>query len=44
MEQEYHLIVGYVASILNIVIGILYGGIAGYFGGKVDNIMMRIVE
>lgn len=38
------LTVGYAASILNIVIGILYGGIAGYFGGKIDNIMMRIVD
>lgn len=38
------LTVGYVASILNIIIGIIYGGIAGYFGGKVDNIMMRIVD
>lgn len=26
------------------VIGVLYGGIAGYFGGKVDNVMMRIVD
>ena len=24
--------------------GVLYGGIAGYFGGAVDNIMMRIVD
>ncbi|OAA90222.1 ABC transporter permease [Clostridium ljungdahlii] len=38
------LTVGYVASLLNIIIGIVYGGIAGYFGGKVDNIMMRIVD
>lgn len=38
------LTVGYVASVLNLVIGVLYGGIAGYFGGKVDNIMMRIIE
>ncbi len=38
------LAVGYAASILNIVIGILYGGIAGYFGGKIDNFMMRIVD
>ncbi|QAT39938.1 ABC transporter permease [Clostridium sp. JN-9] len=38
------LTVGYVASFLNIVIGILYGGIAGYMGGKVDNIMMRIID
>ena len=26
------------------VVGVLYGGIAGYFGGAVDNIMMRIVD
>jgi len=38
------LIVGYAASILNLTIGILYGGISGYFGGRVDNIMMRIVD
>ncbi|AGK97926.1 ABC transporter permease [Clostridium pasteurianum] len=38
------LTVGYVASILSIVIGVVYGGISGYFGGRVDNIMMRIVE
>lgn len=38
------LTVGFAASILNITIGVLYGGIAGYFGGTVDNIMMRIVD
>lgn len=38
------LTVGFAASLLNIVIGILYGGIAGYFGGKIDEIMMRIVD
>ncbi|MCI1943647.1 ABC transporter permease [Clostridium luticellarii] len=38
------LTVGYVASLLDILIGIVYGGIAGYFGGMVDNIMMRIVD
>ena len=27
-----------------IIIGVLYGGIAGFLGGKVDNIMMRIVD
>ncbi|MCX8130739.1 MAG: ABC transporter permease [Clostridia bacterium] len=36
--------VGIVASIINLVIGVLYGGIAGYFGGRVDSIMMRIVD
>ena len=38
------LTIGLVASILSIFIGVIYGGISGYFGGVVDNIMMRIVE
>lgn len=38
------LTIGFVASVLSIFIGVLYGGISGYFGGTVDNIMMRIVE
>lgn len=36
--------VGLFASILVLIIGILYGSIAGYFGGKVDLVMMRIVD
>ena len=36
--------IGVVAALVNMIIGVLYGGIAGYFGGKVDNIMMRIVD
>ena len=38
------LLVGVVAALVNFVVGVLYGGIAGYFGGIVDNIMMRIVD
>lgn len=38
------LTVGYAVAIINFTVGILYGGIAGYVGGKVDNIMMRIVD
>lgn len=38
------LTVGFAAALLNFVIGVLYGGIAGYFGGRVDNIMMRFVD
>ena len=38
------LTIGYVASALNLVIGILYGGISAYYGGMVDNIMMRVVD
>lgn len=36
--------VGVVAAIMNCVVGILYGGIAGYEGGRTDNIMMRCVD
>ena len=36
--------IGVVAALVNMVIGVLYGGIAGYFGGAVDNVMMRIVD
>lgn len=38
------LLVGVVAALVNFLIGVLYGGIAGYFGGAVDNVMMRIVD
>lgn len=38
------LLVGIVSALINFVIGIIYGGISGYYGGKVDNVMMRIVE
>ncbi len=36
--------VGLFASVIVLIIGTLYGSIAGYFGGKVDLIMMRIVD
>ena len=36
--------VGVVAAVINLTIGVLYGGISGYYGGSVDNIMMRIVD
>lgn len=38
------LAVGVVASIMVLIIGLIYGSIAGYFGGRVDLIMMRIVD
>ncbi len=38
------LAIGIVASLLNFFIGVIYGGIAGFFGGKVDRIMMNIVD
>jgi len=38
------LTIGLVTSVICLVIGVLYGGVSGYFGGRVDEIMMRIVE
>jgi len=38
------LIIAFTAIAINCVVGIVYGGISGYFGGRLDNIMMRIVE
>jgi oligopeptide transport system permease protein len=38
------LFIALTAVIVNCVVGIVYGGISGYFGGIVDNIMMRILE
>jgi oligopeptide transport system permease protein len=38
------LMVGFVATGVALVIGVSWGIIAGYFGGRVDSIMMRIVD
>ncbi len=36
--------VAFMASIVSLIIGVTYGLIAGYFGGMIDNVMMRIVD
>jgi len=38
------LMIGVVATLVSLVIGISWGAIAGYFGGKLDAVMMRIVD
>ncbi len=38
------LLIAVIAVFANIVIGVIYGAIAGYYGGKVDMVMMRITE
>jgi len=38
------LMVGFISALIVVCIGILYGSISGYFGGRVDIIMMRIVD
>ena len=36
--------IGLIATFVSVFIGVLYGTIAGFFGGKLDIFMMRIVE
>ena len=38
------LLVGLFASLIVLLIGLIYGSISGYAGGKVDMVMMRIVD
>lgn len=38
------LTVAFAVAAIDCIVGIIYGGISGYFGGVVDDIMMRIVE
>jgi oligopeptide transport system permease protein len=38
------LMIGIVASIVSVVIGVFWGATAGYLGGTVDSIMMRVVD
>ena len=33
-----------IGPLISLLIGVIYGSISGYFGGRVDNIMMRIVD
>lgn len=36
--------IGLTAAAIDLVIGVLYGGISAYFGGRVDNVMQRFLE
>lgn len=38
------LLIGFVVVGLQLVLGIFAGGVAGYYGGKIDNLIMRIVD
>ena len=38
------LMVGFVATSVALVIGVSWGIVAGYFGGRIDSVMMRIVD
>ncbi|MFZ5912400.1 MAG: ABC transporter permease [Chloroflexota bacterium] len=36
--------VAFIGPLISLIIGVIYGSISGYFGGRVDNIMMRVVD
>jgi oligopeptide transport system permease protein len=38
------LMVGVVTTLVSLVIGVTYGAVAGYFGGRIDSLMMRFVD
>ncbi len=38
------LAVGLISTIVSLIVGVSYGAIAGYLGGRIDNFMMRIVD
>ncbi len=38
------LTIGFLALFISFPIGLFYGGISGYFGGWIDNVMMRVAE
>jgi len=44
MGARVSLTIGFTAAIINTVIGSIFGGIAGYYGGKIDLIFMRLVD
>ncbi len=38
------LAIGVLASIMSLLLGVTYGAISGYIGGRTDNVMMRVVD
>jgi oligopeptide transport system permease protein len=38
------LMVGLIATVVSLVIGVAYGATAGYLGGRIDDLMMRVVD
>lgn len=38
------LMVGIISTLVSLIVGVSYGAIAGYLGGRIDNVMMRIVD
>jgi oligopeptide transport system permease protein len=36
--------VGFAAAFIDLIVGVIWGGIAGFYGGRVDEVMMRIAD
>jgi len=36
--------VAFIGPLISLIVGVVYGSISGYFGGRVDNLMMRVVD
>lgn len=41
---RYSISIGIIAVMISVVFGMIIGALAGYFGGKIDNILMRILD
>lgn len=44
MGGRISLALGLIGAAIDLIIGVIYGGISGYLGGRVDQYMMRIIE
>jgi oligopeptide transport system permease protein len=44
MAGRVSLAIGLLAGVVAVVIGVIYGATAGFFGGKIDEVMMRVVD
>lgn len=44
MGARVSLTIGFIVTIINQALGILIGGISGYFGGKIDMLIMRVID
>lgn len=38
------MLVGFLASMVTVIVGVVYGAVSGFIGGKLDNLMMRVVD
>ncbi|MCC7268772.1 MAG: ABC transporter permease subunit [Caulobacteraceae bacterium] len=44
MGLRVSLAIGLVATVVSLIIGVIWGAVAGFFGGRLDEVMMRVVD